>query len=170
VNSVVMRAIQETDLASVCALNHADVQFTSPMDQPRLRQLLQLACFARVALVNGVVAGFIIAMPAEAPYENHNFAWFKQRYSDFIYIDRIVIGLAYRKLKLATALYSALLESARCEGKRHLTCEYNLTPLNAASARFHERFGFREVGCQNTVVGAKRVAMQLMDIAGHGAP
>lgn len=169
-NSVVMRAIQEHDLASVCALNHANIQFTSPMDQPHLLRLLQLACFARVALVNETVAGFIIAMSEEAPYENHNFAWFKQRYSNFIYIDRIVIGAAYRKLKLATALYSALLESARSEGKRNVTCEYNLTPLNAASARFHERFGFKEIGCQNTVVGDKRVSMQLMDIAGQGTP
>lgn len=163
-DSFIIRQALEGDWTSVCALNLHDEQFTSPMDRFRLGSLAQWACFYKLTVVDDVVAGFIIAMNDDAPYENQNFAWFKQRYSNFIYVDRIVISRAHRKLNLATALYSSLIDFATIQGKSRLVCEYNLSPWNEASARFHLRMGFREVGSRSVETGTKTVSMQLKDL------
>jgi predicted GNAT superfamily acetyltransferase len=41
-----------------------------------------------------------------------------------------------------------------------VTCEFDIEPPNPASARFHGRFGFREVGRQNVAYAAKAVSLQ----------
>jgi len=168
--TVVFRDAHNGDWDSVCALNLSEVQFTSPMDRDRVQFLAQLASVFKVAVVDAVVAGFLIAMDDEAPYENANFAWFRQRYANFIYVDRIVIHEAHRQLRLATALYTDLIECAHRHGKRHLACEYNLSPPNDASARFHARLGFGEVGRQSLAAGGKWVSMQWKDLQAPEAP
>jgi predicted GNAT superfamily acetyltransferase len=41
-----------------------------------------------------------------------------------------------------------------------VTCEYNIEPPNEASRRFHDKFGFREIGTQWLDDGTKRVSLQ----------
>jgi predicted GNAT superfamily acetyltransferase len=40
-----------------------------------------------------------------------------------------------------------------------MTCEVNLRPPNEASMRFHERYGFSQVGSQPSEGGKKEVAL-----------
>jgi predicted GNAT superfamily acetyltransferase len=41
-----------------------------------------------------------------------------------------------------------------------VACEYDVEPPNDASARFHARFGFGEVGRQR-LAGGKQVSLQM---------
>ena len=89
------------DFLQIVALNAAAVQHTSAMDVPRLQNLDALATYHKVILVDGAVAGFLLAMRDNTPYPNDNYAYFAARYGTFLYIDRIVIdpsvvrGLGY---------------------------------------------------------------------------
>jgi predicted GNAT superfamily acetyltransferase len=42
-----------------------------------------------------------------------------------------------------------------------MACEYNLRPKNEVSRQFHRRYGFKEVGTQETENGKKTVSLQI---------
>jgi hypothetical protein len=45
-----------------------------------------------------------------------------------------------------------------------MTCEYNLQPQNEISRKFHQRYGFIEVGTQETENGKKTVSLQIKEV------
>ncbi len=45
-----------------------------------------------------------------------------------------------------------------------MTCEVNLRPPNESSMRFHERYGFEQIGSQATEGGAKEVALMALKL------
>ncbi len=155
----VLRNVCEADSESIVALNHSEVQWTSPMDVERLQFLDGLSCYHKVAEVGNDVAGFLLAIDQSAPYENENFEFFKSSYERFVYIDRIVIGKTWAGQNLGTLFYQDLFLYAKSVGAEVLACEYNLAPLNAPSKAFHDSFGFREIG-QQKVGGEKLVSLQ----------
>src|SRR5580704_10169620 len=81
--SVAIRDAAASDSQSICALNLAEVQHTSPMDLARLATLGNLACYFKVACVDGCVSAFLLAMCSGSPYENDNFSWFARKYTRF---------------------------------------------------------------------------------------
>jgi predicted GNAT superfamily acetyltransferase len=148
------------DAAAIVLLNDSAVQHTSAMDEVRLKDLQALADYNWVVTVDGTVAGFLLAMREYAGYANPNYDFFAARYPVFLYIDRIVIAPEHVGLKLGTRLYEALFDRARAQGVPVLTCEYNIEPPNEPSRRFHDRFGFTEIGTQALGDGSKRVSLQ----------
>jgi uncharacterized protein len=156
-----LRDARYGDFPQLCALNQADVQHTSAMDEARLVFLHERACYARVACNGGEVAAFLLAMRRGADYENENFAWFSARYADFLYIDRVVVAQAHRGAMVASRLYADLFDYARAQGIPRLACEINIRPPNEPSRRFHARQGFVEVGTLWLAQGSKQVSMQV---------
>lgn len=156
-----LRAAVPGDFDAIVALNAAEVQHTSAMDAARLRTLDALAWRHVVAEVDGQVAAFLLAMRDGAAYANANFEWFAARYPRFVYVDRIVVGAHGQGLGLGSRLYEDLIDAACVAGIGIIACEYNVVPPNLPSQRFHDRFGFREVGRQWLEEGAKQVSMQV---------
>jgi uncharacterized protein len=159
-----LRDATDADYPRILAMNDAEVAQTSAMDLDRLRALHSLAAYHRVAVVDGAIAGFLLAMRADAPYANDNFGWFAGRMADFIYVDRIVVDAAFVGRGIGGALYRDLFAWARDRGIRRVTCEYNLEPPNPASRAFHDRFGFRELGQQRVAGGTKLVSLQVVEV------
>ena len=106
------------------------------MDLARLRELAQMSSYHMVAVVDGSVAAFLLAMREGAPYQNDNYAWFAARFPQFVYVDRIVVRCGVRRLKIGSQLYEDLFGYARSQGISAITCEYNIQPPNPASQRF----------------------------------
>jgi uncharacterized protein len=159
-----VRDATEGDFDRIVELNAAVVRETSAMDLARLRQLHALAFHHRVAIVDGEVAGFLLAMRDGAAYINDNFDWFSARYPRFVYVDRIVVAAAAAGTGIGRRLYDDLFDRARRLGIGIVACEYNLEPPNPASRRFHDRFGFREVGRQHVADGTKLVSLQIAEV------
>ena len=155
-----LRDATPADFAAIVRLNAESVQFTSTMDDAKLRRFYAMAAYLRVAVVDGQGAAFLLAFAADAPYWSENFRWFRERYGRFLYIDRIVVDAPHRGRGLGRLLYEDLFAFARSQGCAHVTCEFDVEPPNAASAAFHARFGFREVGSRQVTYADKRVAMQ----------
>ncbi len=148
------------DAGVIVLLNDGAVQHTSAMNAMRLQELQTMANCNWVITVDGAVAGFLLAMRERAGYANPNYDFFTARYTVFLYVDRIVIAPEHAGLKLGTRLYEALFEHAHAQGVPVLTCEYNIEPPNEPSRRFHDRFGFSEIGTQLLDSGKKRVSLQ----------
>ena len=157
---VSLRPATETDFAAILRLNDAEVQHTSPMNLERLRHLDAISCFHKVAIVDGQVGAFLLAMRHDAPYVNDNFSWFTSRHASFVYVDRIVVSAALSRNKLGSLLYTDLFAFARANHLPLVTCEYNIIPANEPSRRFHDKFGFKEIGTQWVSSGTKLVSMQ----------
>jgi len=158
--TMVLRTARVEDFGTLVELNAREVQQTSPMDLVRLRELAQLSSYHRVAEVDGRVAAFLLAMREGAPYLNDNYAWFAARYPKFLYVDRIVVDAEFAGLKIGRRLYEDLFDCARLHGIQAITCEYNIDPPNPASQKFHDKFGFKEVGRQWVAKGTKQVSLQ----------
>ena len=158
-----LRDAMAADFARIVALNAAEVQHTSAMDAARLAELQAMAAYHKVAMVDGEVAAFLLAFREDAPYRNDNHGWFVARYPRFLYVDRIVVGPRGAGLGLGSLLYRDLFETARADGVAIVCCEYNIEPPNEPSRRFHDKFGFREVGSQWLDGGKKRVSLQIAE-------
>jgi hypothetical protein len=155
-----LRDIREADFERILRLNAAAEVETSRLDLSRLRLLLGLSSYHKVAVTADQVAAFLLAMRETAPYENDNHAWFRARYRRFFYVDRIVVAPEFAGRRIGSGLYADLFEFAREQGVPRVVCEYNLEPPNPASKAFHDAFGFRQVGTQQVARGAKRVSLQ----------
>jgi uncharacterized protein len=163
-SDIFIRYAAPADFDAIVAINEAAVQHTSAMDVQRLQNLHALSAYHKVATVDGKVAAFLLAMRENAPYPNDNYGFFAARYARFLYVDRIVVDPSYAGLKLGTLLYRDLFDYARAQAVPVITCEYNIEPPNEPSRRFHERFGFSEVGTQWLDGGRKRVSLQVAHI------
>jgi len=160
-----IRDATPADFESVLSLNAESVRFLSPLTREKLEFLHGRAAYHRVACVGDNVAAFLLAFREGAPYESPNYRWFADRYPQFLYIDRVVVGTAFQARRLGSLLYDDLFAHARGIGVARVTCEFDVEPPNPVSARFHARFGFREVGRQDVAGAAKAVSLQEVPLA-----
>lgn len=136
--------LRDYNPAAVMALNNADAQHTSLLDEYQYDRLLHAATFAKAC--GDRPDAFLVAMNETSPYVNANFSWFKARYPRFIYIDRVVVAVQARGQGLARHIYVALQDFAVAGGCTTIGCEVNRDPPNPVSDAFHQAMGFSEVG------------------------
>lgn len=160
----ILRDAVDADFDRIADINAAAVVKTSAMDVDRLRFLHSLAGYHKVAIVDGRVAAFLLAMPDGVDYPNGNYGWFAARYPRFLYVDRIVVDSAFSGLGIGSRMYRDLFEYARSQRIGTVACEYNIEPPNHASRQVHDKSGFREVGTQYVADGTKRVSMQVAEV------
>lgn len=167
--SAAIRELSARDLAAVLTLNNASVPEVNELDAPEVARLAGLAASALVAEVDGEFAGFCWVLGPHQPYASLNYRWFSERYSQFVYLDRIAVRPEFRRYGIGRGLYAEVVR--RFTGVYPVfLCEVNVRPLNAASVRFHESLGFREVGRQDTDGGAKTVSLLELALADCAPP
>jgi len=164
VGAALIRDATPDDFPAILALNAESVHRLSPLDTARLRHLHAQAACHRVIEVHGRLAAFLLALREGADYASPNYRWFAARYRVFVYIDRVVVDAASRGLGLGLQLYDDVIAFAARAGVARLVCEFDVDPPNPASANFHRRCGFREVGTHRVDDARKQVSLQLRDI------
>lgn len=130
------------------------------MTHQRLTHIDSLAEHHKVAIVDDVIAGFLLVLREGTAYGSENYRWLCERVPQFLYVDRIVIDPAFARRGVGAALYDDLFAYARQTGVDTVTCEYNIEPPNDASQAFHDRFGFQELGRERVAGGEKLVSYQ----------
>jgi predicted GNAT superfamily acetyltransferase len=139
---------------AVLALNNAHAAELSWLEPPKLSSLLTQAFYARRI---GTVEAFLIALDETADYDSPNYQWFRTRYGQFIYVDRIAVAGVARRRGLAQLLYRDLFTTAVAAGRDLVVCEVNAMPPNPASDRLHAALGFGPVGEATIHDGKKTV-------------
>mgnify|MGYP003452208918 FL=1 len=147
--SIVIRDVREHELDSVLALNNNAGLAILPLDTARLQRFFETAEYFRVAERDGNLAGFLVGFGANAEHDSSNFAWFRERYPDFFYIDRIVVASRRRGGGVGRAFYADVQSYAELRYP-HLACEVFLDHGADPALLFHGSFGFKEIG-QNTM-------------------
>lgn len=90
----------------------------------------------------------MLALRVGAAYDSVNYGWFARHYQRFLYVDRIVVARASKARGAASQLYRKLFQFAAANQLPSVVCEVDIEPPNPDSLRFHQRFGFSEVGRQ----------------------
>ena len=165
---MVIRPAEERDFAAELALNEESVHVLSPLTRARLAKLHGKASLHWVLEERDTVAGFVLAFRQGIKHDSVNYQWFAERYPSFLYVDRVVVSPESRRVGAGTRMYEALFAHALATGAERVTAEFDLDPPNLASARFHAKFGFHEVGRQVVPYGMKEVSMQVADPSGRG--
>ncbi|HEX5693943.1 MAG TPA: GNAT family N-acetyltransferase [Arenimonas sp.] len=163
---ITIRDVREHELDSVVAVNNAAGASILPMDLAKARFFWEHADYFRVVEQDGVVSGFLVALGPDAPHDSPNFQWFRERYADFLYIDRIVIARPRRGGGRGRAFYADVQSFAEVR-RPLLACEVFLQSGNDPALLFHGQFGFREVG-QNVMGGSEiRASMLLKEMCSY---
>lgn len=161
--ALAIRDVRESDLDAVLALNNAAAPAILPLEGARLRRFHQIADYFRVAEIDGHLAGFLIALRENADYGSPNFRWFRNRFEQFVYIDRIVVASAYRGHGLGRVFYCDVQSYAEVRVPK-LCCEVFLEPRDDVAVLFHGTYGFQEVGQQSMPEIGRRVSLLAKDL------
>ena len=150
----------EHHFREILELNQESVHFLSALSAQGLADLHSQAAYHKVAIEQARVAGFLIALQAGAAYASVNYQWFDARFRNFLYIDRVVIASQFQGRGIGRLLYDDLFMFAKAKRFEQVTCEFDVEPPNPVSAKFHEAFGFRELGSHWAGDGKKKVSLQ----------
>lgn len=160
-------AVSAMPRKAVLELNNRHAVELSWLDPVRLEALLVDAFYARGF---GDAEALLLAFDQAVRYDSPNFLWFRERYSRFVYVDRIVVAPAAREQGFARRLYVDLFTRSAAAGHDLVVCEVNVVPPNPASDAFHATLGFAELGRGPTQGGktVRYLGRQLTD-AGSSA-
>lgn len=153
-----IRNALKSDLDKVLELNQAAIPHVSSETREEMEFLFTWADPFWVVEQGDELAGFMIVLQKGVDYPSLNYDFFCGNYSDFDYVDRIVISEKYQGKRMGTALYKHLFETS---DKKMITCEVNINPPNPRSMGFHKKLGFKKVAEQKTEKGQKSVAMMV---------
>jgi len=157
--SIAIRPAELRDFELIRAINEGAVPDVSTITREELDALAKQCCYFSVALADGELSGFLMALQPGQVYQSENYRWFAAHYENFVYVDRIAVSPACKGRGIGRALYGDVENFARKAAAPILTCEVNLIPPNPDSMAFHKKIGFTEVGQQSTEGGKKRVSL-----------
>lgn len=154
--------IEKNQLSTVLKLNNEHVVETSALTMDELSAMAEEA-FLALQLDQGA-GGFILAFDQDASYYSPNFAWFRERYESFVYIDRVIVAADARGRGYARSFYEALFSAAEVASIETIVCEVNVEPPNPASQALHARMGFEQVGRATLDGGKKTVSYMIRSL------
>ena len=145
-------------LPTIVKINQEALPAVSSVTLKDMEHFLSTVDYFRTLQLDDIVAGFLIALTPGKDYNSPNYQWFEKKFNSFMYVDRIVFDLGYQSNGFGWAFYNNLREFTEGRTPR-ITCEVNLRPPNEGSIIFHEKYGFKQVGKQETEGGKKDVSL-----------
>ena len=161
---MLIRQTQVSDFQRILDINATEEEKTSRIDLARVTQLDSWSDYHSIVAVEDMIIGFLLVMSEASDYDGDNFRWFAERYSRFLYVDRIVIDRTFARRGVGSALYYDLIKFAATQSWSTLCCEINVSPPNPVSHAFHAGFGFKEVGRSGAAGAPKVVSYQVTEI------
>jgi len=135
-----VRRMEPRDYPTILELNAANVEFLSPLTLDRLTWIHALAAESLVGVIGDEVVAYAVIIAPDTAYDSANYAWFEERYEDFLYLDRLVVAAPFRGQGWGALLHQYLAELAQLH--QRVVCEVNHEPPNLVSLNFHQRLGF----------------------------
>jgi predicted GNAT superfamily acetyltransferase len=156
-----IRRLESKDVTAAWQINEQGLPGTGQISPEEMADLFSLSELPIGVFDGGEMLGFVLCLCPRTRYASLNYAWFNQRYQEFLYVDRIAVALEHRGRGIGSLLYGQVIEHGK-NLQFPVTAEVNLTPPNPGSIRFHERHRFREVGVFHQ--GKKSVTMMLRPV------
>ena len=152
------RQLTAEDVVAAWQINEQGLPGTGRVSHEEMADLFSLSELAIGMFEENALRGFVLCLLPRTRYGSLNYAWFNQRFDQFLYVDRIAVAEEARNDGIGSSLYQSVVTYAHrldCP----VTAEVSLRPPNPGSVRFHARHGFDEVGVFET--GEKAVTMYI---------
>ena len=163
---MIIRNVKKQDCPNILSLNEKNVEMLLPMDFQQFMYFLERAEVFKVVEIDGKIVAFLIALRSKVDYNIQVYRWFLQKYPDFIYIDRVVIDEAHRRMGIARKLYEYVFDHSYRQGITTIAAGVEVEPAyNKASIAFHNAMGFIEVGEQHVRSGTVNVSLLVKETA-----
>ncbi|MDR7856727.1 GNAT family N-acetyltransferase [Tissierella sp.] len=159
-----IRKLEKKDHDRVLQLNDESVHFLSSLTKDKLESIISQCEITNVMEVDGRVEAFVLTLKEGKEYDSVNYLWFSNHYDHYIYIDRVVVSLKMQGKGLGNILYESVFNHAKLIGVPYVAAEIDINPPNHGSLKFHEKFGFVEVGKQTVAQGKKVVSLQVVNL------
>tara|TARA_B110001452_G_scaffold263289_1_gene264519 strand:- start:688 stop:1167 length:480 start_codon:yes stop_codon:yes gene_type:complete len=153
-----IRRLEPKDVAVAWEINEQGLPGTGQVSHDEMTDLLSLSELPIGVFERDALLGFVLCLVPRTKYGSLNYAWFNQRYEEFLYVDRIAVAEKHRDRGIGTLLYQKVIAYAE-QRACPVAAEVNLKPPNPGSIRFHHRHNFTEVGVFEQ--GEKSVTMML---------
>ena len=137
--------LQVEHLGAMWAINEEGLPGVGKVSPERLSLLLDYASHAFGLWLDDELLAFTLCLAPNSAYDSANYGWFNDRYTHFLYIDRVAVSAAWRSRGLGSALYQRVFDIAK-QLNAPVAAEVNTRPPNPGSLRFHRRHRFAVVG------------------------
>lgn len=161
--TALVRDIEKADLDWLLTLNNGAVPNVNYLERQDLDNLLSIACYARLATVDGQPLGALIGLWPGTGYDSANYRWFSDRYDQFFYVDRVIVADGARGKGVGQAIYADIERFADGRAQR-IALEVNSVPPNLVSMKFHQAAGFVPVGDLTHDGGKKKVVLMIKSL------
>ena len=139
------RPLLQDDASSVWEINEQGLPVTGKVTVEEISHLIEISDTSLGVYEQGNLVGFVICLFPNVDYSSPNYAWFNEKYEDFIYVDRIAVSTNHRGQGIGSYIYQELINISE-QKQIPIAAEVNLNPPNPGSMRFHHRFDFSEIG------------------------
>ena len=156
-----IRRLESKDVTAAWQINEQGLPGTGQISPEEMADLFSLSELPIGVFDGDEMLGFVLCLTPRKRYASLNYAWFNQRYQEFLYVDRIAVALEHRDRGIGSLLYGQVIEHGK-NLQFPVMAEVNLTPPNPGSIRFHERHRFTEIGVFHQ--GKKSVTMMLRPV------
>ncbi|MAR94449.1 MAG: hypothetical protein CMA45_05200 [Euryarchaeota archaeon] len=139
------RPLLQDDASSVWEINEQGLPGTGKVSVEEISHLIEISEISLGVFEQENLVGVVICLSPNVDYGSLNYAWFNEKYQDFIYVDRVAVSTNHRGQGIGSYIYQELINISE-QKQIPITAEVNLNPPNPGSMRFHHRFNFSEVG------------------------
>ena len=140
-----IKPLDVEDASKIWEINEQGLPGTGKVSKDEIVKLLAYSDYSLGAYDGDQLLGFVICLPPNTEYGSLNYAWFNQRYDDFLYVDRISVAKESQNQGIGSKLYQQVKKRSEEIGVP-VTAEVNIYPPNPGSMRFHSRHDFEQVG------------------------
>ena len=144
-DEISIRHLVELDIQMMWELNEQGLPGTGKVNHQEMTKLLELSELSLGVFEDNKLLGFVLCLLPNTNYGSLNYAWFNERYDEFIYVDRIAVATKFRNQGIGSILYQKVFDYAKSHNIP-VTAEVSLRPPNEGSDRFHLRHGYAVVG------------------------
>tara|TARA_B110000014_G_scaffold257526_1_gene242236 strand:- start:797 stop:1282 length:486 start_codon:yes stop_codon:yes gene_type:complete len=137
-----IRELTSQDIESVLAINNNAVPTVNSLNISDLLDITGMSQKTWVVEDGESIGGVLIVIGSGESYKSTNYIWLKSQFTNFCYVDRIIIDPSNKRKGYGRLLYSALEDHAISIGVNLLLCEVNIEPKNFQSLSFHESLGW----------------------------
>lgn len=142
---------------SILELNEANLPALGSLGTiEKVSELYILSSCFYLIFNNNVLIAFLVLMDSNSSYKSPNYRFFKSRFNQFRYIDRVAVSSQYQRKGIGTYLYNQITTLTKSQ---KLCCEVNTVPMNKSSFDFHHKLGFKVI--EEKPFGKKKVAMMI---------
>ena len=158
-----IKSATKSDMDFILNLNQNNIPAVSIMSKDLFLKFLNISDYFKIIKCDDESVGFLIALFPNKLYDSINYQWFNNHYNSFIYVDRIVVSNSNQNKGIGSYFYNDI-KYKYINKASHLACEVNIKPLNQQSINFHKKFGFKEVGQQQSEKNKKFVSLQVFKL------